>query len=200
MTGGPGTIHVAYGRRFGGSTEGYRTVALTQHSSAAIARRRQPDMKKRRRFRGAAPLKRGEFDSGGQWPFLCLPALAACSLGLRSPRFAAARSAFLASRAAVRSALAASCAAVRSALAVSRARVRSALSAARSAAAAAFSVFAASRRTRRRQARSASAAYSRRPRARRRSARPPPSSVGVFRDRLRRLITQVTSWWAIQLT
>src|SRR5687768_2879044 len=48
----PGTIHVAYGRRFGGSTEGYRTVALTQHSPASA----RPTGAERRKE--AAPLSR----------------------------------------------------------------------------------------------------------------------------------------------
>src|SRR5215204_5685058 len=104
ITGGPGTIHVAYGRRFGGSTKRYRTVALTQHSSSHHRTARRLGHEE------AAPLSRRRsvetwvFDSGSQWPFLFLPALAAC----RSACFAAcaaARSAFLASRAAVRSAL-----------------------------------------------------------------------------------------------
>jgi hypothetical protein len=34
----PGTIHVAYGRRIGGSTEGYRMVALTQHPQPRVPR------------------------------------------------------------------------------------------------------------------------------------------------------------------
>ena len=193
----PGTIHVAYGRRFGGSTEGYRTVALAQHPVAAREGRHEE----------AAPLSRRRFverclsgvSGPCSWPWL---PWRRCARPLAAARGVRARPC-LASRAEVRSALAASRAAVRSALAAWRASGPVGLERCAERAAAVFSVLA------------ASASDSSRPRVvlglgvRRRVhdqdglvLRVGSSPSRLFAVGLPRSArsTQSRSWWAIQLT
>ncbi len=188
----PGTIHVAYGRRFGGSTDGYRTVALPQHprSTGPRGHEEAAPLSRRRSVKGRLTL--GVSGPSWSWP----PSRRAARPALPpSPRRARPWPAL---RAAVRSALAASRAAVRSALAVSRASVRSALSAARSSAATAFSCLAASKPD-------ASASLHASTSGSVASSSPSSGSATISSTAGSvvgsvGVTSQATSWWAIQLT
>src|SRR5688572_15194210 len=85
----PGTTHVAYGRRSGGSTEGYRTVAPTQHSGRGRTLRFRAAWQLTTGHEEAAPLSRRRFVERACLPdeasvaLLVLAGLGGSSLGLR---------------------------------------------------------------------------------------------------------------------